>query len=151
MNLHKFQIQYLRQKNLQALMESLVVMIGAIFVAILLPQVLVRFLYANQQLVTEPMLLQYIPVVALALGVLQMLVTFVGNFIRERQLIKLERTLVTEANQSSSSIDESELKELEKMVDSALTKHAPKKVSKKVAVVNKSTVKKVNRTKKLKK
>ena len=151
MNLHKFQIQYLRQKNLQALMESLVVMIGAIFVAILLPQVLVRFLYANQQLVTEPMLLQYIPVVALALGVLQMLVTFVGNFIRERQLIKLERTLVTEVNQSSSSIDESELKELEKMVDSALTKHAPKKVSKKVAVVNKSTVKKVNRTKKLKK
>ena len=151
MNLHKFQIQYLRQKNLQALMESLVVMIGAIFVAILLPQVLVRFLYANQQLVTEPMLLQYIPVVALALGVLQMLVTFVGNFIRERQLIKLERTLVAEVNQSSSSIDESELKELEKMVDSALTKHAPKKVSKKVAVVNKSTVKKVDRTKKLKK
>ncbi|MBP9781727.1 hypothetical protein KBC89_03660 [Candidatus Woesebacteria bacterium] len=151
MNLHKFQIQYLRQKNLQALMEALVVMIGAIFVAILLPQVLVRFIYANQQLTAEPMLLQYIPVVALVLGVLQLVVTLLGNFLRERQMVKLERTLVNEVNQSTGAIDESELKELEKLVDSALTKHSPKKVVKKSATTNKSTTKPVARTKKVSK
>lgn len=151
MNLHKFQIQYLRQKNLQALMEALVVMIGAIFVAILLPQVLVRFIYANQQLTAEPMLLQYIPVVALVLGVLQLVVTLLGNFLRERQMVKLERTLVNEVNQSAGAIDESELKELEKLVDSALTKHSPKKGVKKSSPTNKSTTKQAARTKKVSK
>ena len=151
MNLHKFQIQYLRQKNLQALMEALAVMIGAIFIAILLPQVLVRFVYANQQLVAEPLLLQYIPVVALALGILQILITFIGNFFRERQMIKLERTLVQEVNQSTTSIDEKELKELEIMVDSALTKHAPRKVAKKATIVSKSAAKKSTRKKTAKK
>ncbi len=151
MNLHKFQIQYLRQKNLQALMEALVVMIGAIFVAILLPQVLVRFIYANQQLTAEPMLLQYIPVVALVLGVLQLVVTLLGNFLRERQMVKLERTLVNEVSQSTGAIDESELKELEKLVDSALTKHSPKKGVKKSSPTNKSTTKQAARTKKVSK
>lgn len=141
MNLHKFQIQYLRQKNLQALMEALVVMIGALFVAILLPQVLVRFVYADQQLTAEPMLLQYIPVVALALGALQLVVTLVGNFFRERQMVKLEKTLVNEVNQNSGLVDDTELKELEKLVDTALTKHSPKKVAKKV-VRTKKVVKK---------
>ncbi len=141
MNLHKFQIQYLRQKNLQALMEALVVMIGALFVAILLPQVLVRFVYADQQLTAEPMLLQYIPVVALALGALQLVVTLVGNFFRERQMVKLEKTLVNEVNQSTGLVDDAELKELEKLVDNALTKHSPKKVTKKV-VRTKKVVKK---------
>lgn len=151
MNLHKFQIQYLRQKNLQALMEALVVMIGAIFVAILLPQVLVRFIYANQQLTAEPLLLQYIPVVALVLGVIQLIATMLGNFLRERQMVKLERTLVNEVNQSAGAIDESELKELEKLVDSALTKHSPKKGIKKSSPTNKSTTKQAARTKKVSK
>lgn len=126
MNLHKFQIQYLRQKNIQALMESLVIMVGALFIAVLLPQVLVRFLYANQQLYAEPLLLQLIPAIALVVGVLQLLITFVGNFMRSRRLVKLEKTMIDQVNQMTTGIDQSELMELEKLVDSALTKHAPK-------------------------
>ena len=130
MTLYQFQIQYLRQKNQQALLEALVVMVGALFVALLLPQVLVRFVYVSQQLTTEPLVFQAIPVVALALGVLQLVATLIGNFLRETKLRKLEKLVIEQASASEPAIDESELKELEKLVDSALSKHSVTSVSK---------------------
>lgn len=150
MNLHKFQLQYLRQKNQQALLESLVVMVGALFVVVLLPQVLIRFVYADQQLFAEPMVLQVIPAVGLGIGVLHLLVTLVSNFMRNRQLAKLEKSFISELSQPAT-IDEAELKELEQLVDTALTKHSTKPAARRAATKKRTVKKTTTRTRTTKK
>ena len=51
---------------------------------------------------------------------------FCWQFMRSRRLVKLRKTMIDQVNQMTTGIDQSELMELEKLVDSALTKHAPK-------------------------
>jgi len=86
-----FQVQQLRAMSLQRLIESLLVLLLALFISALLPSILIRYLYANQQLFEQPPLLDYIPLVAFVVGVGYFLFVAVTNLMREAKARGLER------------------------------------------------------------
>lgn len=89
----QFKIQGLRQQSQGAMVEALAIMMFALFLTAFLPQILIRFLYADQQLMSEPMLLQYIPIATFVLGVLGFLMAFFGNWRRRGEIRRLEKEL----------------------------------------------------------
>jgi flagellar biosynthesis protein FliQ len=97
----EFQVEQLRARNLQRTLESLLVFILAIFVSALLPSLLVRYLYAGQQLFEEPQLLQYIPVVSFVIGVAYFIYAVVTNLMREMKATRLERQMMGSTGASS--------------------------------------------------
>lgn len=56
-----------KAKMLNAI-EAIAVMVFSLFAIVLLPQLLIQYVYANQQLLEAPALLEYIPVAFFALG-----------------------------------------------------------------------------------
>lgn len=90
---HQFMIEQLRQKNLQKSVESVAVFIACFFGLVILPSLLVQYVYAGQQLLEQPMLLEYMPVVIFALGAGYFLFTVFGNMRREMEAKKLEKEL----------------------------------------------------------
>jgi hypothetical protein len=89
----QFQIEQLRHDKIVYALESIAVLVFSFFMAVFLPQLLVRYLYADQQLFQEPMLLQYIPVVAFAVGTGFFVFAAVGNIMRYFKIRKLEAML----------------------------------------------------------
>lgn len=92
-NTLQFQIDQLRQDKIVFSVEAIAVIIFSFFVAIFLPQLLIRFVYANQQLFEEPVVLQYIPLVAFALGTAYFVYAMVGNVLRFLKIRALENQL----------------------------------------------------------
>lgn len=86
-----FQVQQLRAVNLQRTIESLVVFILGLFVSALLPSILIRYVYANQQLFEQPPLLDYIPLVSFVVAIGYFIYTVLTNLMREAQAKRLER------------------------------------------------------------
>ncbi len=97
----EFQISQLRAKNMQRTLESLLVLILAIFVSALLPSLLVRYVYAGQQLFEEPQALQYIPLVSFVIGIGYFIYTVVTNMMREMKATRLERQMTSSTGSSS--------------------------------------------------
>lgn len=140
----KFQVQQLRMKNLTKVLETICAYLGALFVTALLPSLLVRYLYSSDQLMTEqPVLLEYIPVVAFVLAVGYMIYAMIGNFRRERLAKRLEAQIEAMSMDDdccggsghhhysdNSEISVDEMKELEGIVDSALKSKSKKTASK---------------------
>lgn len=89
----EFQISQLRFKSLLMMVESLAVFVAALFVSALLPSLLFRYLYANQQLVEQPKALELIPVVAFVIGVGYFIAAAVTSVTREMQVMKLQKDL----------------------------------------------------------
>jgi hypothetical protein len=81
-------IQDMRLKSLQASIESIAVFILAIFVSALLPSLLFRYMFANQQLLEQPKIFEYIPVVSFALGIGYFIYAMAGNLMREMSIKK---------------------------------------------------------------
>lgn len=90
----QFQIAQLRQENSTKLLEALVVFIAAFFNIALLPQLLVRYVYANQPLLETPPALEMIPVALFVAAWLYFLYALVGNFIRYNRIKLLEKDLM---------------------------------------------------------
>jgi hypothetical protein len=88
-----YRIKMLQQRRLITAVESIAVLVFSLFVAIFLPQLLLRYLYADQQLLAEPVLLQYIPVVAFAIGVGFGLYALVANIMTMMKVRKLQAQL----------------------------------------------------------
>lgn len=132
MNTQYQHIAQLRNKNMLAIQESILVLLTAVFIALLLPQVLIRFVYANQNLLEEPMALLYLSPILLAVGLLQVVFTFIGNFKRTRQIAALEQELAS-SETNRLQIDETEIQELEKIIEQSLSSKSKK------TPVNKST------------
>jgi hypothetical protein len=91
---HQFQIEQLRAHNLHKTLEALLVMLGALFVTALLPSLLIRYVYANQQLLEEPRALQVIPAISFAVGLGYALYVLITNFLRERKAAQLEAQMM---------------------------------------------------------
>ncbi len=89
----QFHIKQLRAKSLLMMVESLSVFVAALFTSALLPSLLFRYMYANAQLVEQPKILEYIPVVAFVVGIGYFLVAAVGNIMREIKIMKLTKEL----------------------------------------------------------
>jgi len=122
MNPIQFQIQELRNKNQQTLLEMIGIVLFSIFFGAFAPSIILSVFYADQQLLEAPWFYQAIPTIALVLSVLYTLYALVFNFLREKQIRNLFVHL-TSASDLSMDLEEQEIKELEKMVDKTLKAH----------------------------
>lgn len=125
----QFQIKSLRAQNMQRVMEAIMVTFIATLTMIVLPQFLIQYVYASSQLLAVPKPVEYTPIVCFAVAVAYTIYAVVTNMGRAKKIKQLEQDLAfaagTEADMSMG-VDEAELKELEKMVDEAISKPAKK-------------------------
>jgi hypothetical protein len=168
----KFQISRLQQAKLNTNVEIISVIVLALFTSAILPNLLVRYYYINQQLMEEPALLEYIPVLAFVIGVGYGVFGIFLNILRSMKIKKLTKELEHEfsmlemsdccssnccggcnPNQSESLdskssdsdwADMESFEELDKMVDEVIAKNEAQKSSVKSA---KGSVKKSAKTK----
>lgn len=152
--LTEFKIQQLRTKNLTAAVESISAVTGAVVANMLIPQLLLKYVYVDtSQLLEAPAVFTYLPLVTYSVALAYFVYAMIGNFLRNRKANALEQELALtggccsdgccsdgscDCDDSNEEISDSELKELEKIVDAALkpntkksTKAAKKKTSKK--------------------
>ncbi len=142
MNELQLKIQDLRAKNVQVLLEAITVTIVTLVINSMLPLLLVKYVYANKQLLTAPPIFNYINVGSFLVTVLYFTYAFVSNFGREKQI----KTLMFEfeSDELDEELSDTELEELEEIVDQALSKRKPKTKIKKLS----RTTKKATRAKK---
>lgn len=143
----QFEINELRQQNLQHLLESVGVIMAALIIASLLPSLLIQFVYTDQAALMSgkpPFWLQNGSMIVFGLGVLYFVFVLVANALRSRTIGMLKRQLAmigAEANLSASDLasQEKELASLEKMVDEALAadKQAEKSTKKRTRTAKK--------------
>lgn len=143
MHSKQFQINQLRMKNMQKVLESLMVIVLAVFVTALLPSILVQFLLTGATNPFEqPAALQYIPVASFAVAIGYLALVILGNWSREKMIAKLESEMLESDCACGGScggdccghdlppVTEAELEELEGIVEQALNKsNASKKSS----------------------
>ncbi len=89
----RFKIQQLRQDKIIFAIESIAVIVFALFVSAFLPNLLLRYFYAKQNLTEVPPSIEYIPVVAFVVGVGYFLFAMVTNLGRWDQVKRLEKQL----------------------------------------------------------
>ena len=87
----KFKIKGLRQDRLYVAVESISVVIISLFVSALLPSLLVRYVYANQQLFEQPKVLEIIPVAAFVISVAFAVYAVVTNVMRTIKIASLTK------------------------------------------------------------
>lgn len=113
-------INDLRLESLQKVLESILAVLGALFTILLLPQLLVRYVYADQQLTAEPKAIELIPVIAFAIALLYIIYTIAGNISRANKIKLLQSELDAMYSDDEMNMDEAELAELEAIVEDAL-------------------------------
>jgi len=126
---NQYKIQQLRMLNQQRLLEAIVILFTAIFITALLPSLLLEYLYADQVLTEAPPLLKYLPLVSFAAGILYDLYVLIGNMTRSKQIATLEKSAMETLPMMAQAKDDQELKELETLVDKALTDQSKTKRS----------------------
>lgn len=136
MNQTNCQIKSLYQKNSQAVLESILVLLMLFFVVLILPQILYRFVYTNPNMTQEPMAMQFLPVVALAIGLLQVMLTLIGNFNRSKQISQFEKQVETQ-KKPQLEIDDQEIRELEAIIEHKLADSSKTKTKKSTAKTKK--------------
>lgn len=140
----EFKIQQLRTKNLVMAVQSIAVAVGAIIIAMILPQLIVRYILTEESIFQYSAQLEYIPVVAYSFATLYFLYSMFTNFMRERKAAQLEKTLDEECSGCSDEacgcedgccdeISEEELAKLEEIVNETVkpAKKSNKKTAKK--------------------
>lgn len=128
MNALQFRISQLRVKNQQVVIEGIMVLIAALFVSALLPSLMVRYVYASQNLTAEPALLGAIPTAAFVIGMLYFFYSMVMVMMREKKAMLLEKEMTAMMPAlANTSLPEAELAELESIVDKALAQKGGKK------------------------
>ena len=141
-----FAIQQLRTQNLVKGIESLSGFVAAVVANMLIPQLLIKYVYDPTTLVAAPPIFEYLPLVTYGLALLYFVTSMFGNFQRERSARAMEKemSLTSDDSYDEDDISEEELKELEKIVDEALKpkKKATKKVAAKKPAVKKAATKK---------
>ncbi len=135
-----FEIEQLRMRNLVDGVMSILGILAALLVVILLPSLLVRYVIPQEQLLTEPLILELIPVVGFVLSFGYFLYAAVRSFQRAARARALEASLAGygEMVNDSEMISEAELAELEGIVEEAL-KSKSAKTTRKAASAKKST------------
>jgi len=89
----QFQAQQLRLKNIWKSVEFLGVVVMIVFVNGLLPQLLIQYVYASQELMETPKALELIPLISFIIGVMMFLYVMIGNLRREAQARSLEANI----------------------------------------------------------
>lgn len=139
--LTEFKIQQLRTKNLTSAVESISAITGAVVINMLVPQLLLKFVYDPTTLVEAPVIFEILPLVTYSIAVLFFAYVMVSNFMRERKVAVLEQEMMIGAdgccggdcNCGDDEINQEDLKELEKIVDEAIKPSRKVKASAKKA------------------
>ncbi|MDH5532794.1 MAG: hypothetical protein OEX81_00005, partial [Candidatus Pacebacteria bacterium] len=145
-----FKIAELRQRSMLRTTEAIMVIFAAIISIAILPTLLLRYMYDTTQLLEQPKLLEYIPVVSVVIAAFYFIRALIGNMKREKEVsgLMMEMELMDDGCcgsgkcGSSDSDDEDEdwdedLKELEELLaeveaeEAAESKKTTKKSSKK--------------------
>lgn len=119
-----FKISQLRARNQTIMLTAVAVLLASLFVAALLPSLLVQFVYARQQLFQQPPLLQYIPLASFVVGFGYFLIAVIGNSVRCKRIKYLDKQLELE---SCCSDDQEVLAELESLTETLVKKDKPQK------------------------
>lgn len=114
-----WEVKSLRQENVIKGIESIAYMVFALFATVLLPSIIFRFFYADQQLLEQPKILEYIPIAAFALGCGYFLYAMTGNFMRTRKISKLEKEM-KDCDCSGCQTTDTEYQALEKMAKTTI-------------------------------
>jgi len=149
---NRFAVQQLRTKNLVKGIESLSGFVAAVVANMLIPQLLLKYIYDPTTLVAAPPVFEYLPLVTYGLALLYFVGAMFGNFKREQKARRIESELNLYSDECSGEscsdgsccdedeISDEELKELERIVDEAL-KPTKKKTKSKKKTVKKKAVK----------
>jgi hypothetical protein len=89
----QFKIDQLRQDKIIFAVESISVFIFCLFISIFLPNLLIRYVYTDPNMVEAPKIFDYIPVFSFGLGTLYFIYMIVSNISRFMQVKKLEQEL----------------------------------------------------------
>ena len=84
-----FKISELRQRSLLRTNEAIMVIFAAIIAIAVLPTLLLRYLYDTSQLLEQPKLLEYIPVVSIVIAAFYLVRALLGNMKRENEIKSL--------------------------------------------------------------
>jgi hypothetical protein len=151
--LSEFKIQQLRTKNLTLAVESISVVLGAVIANMLVPQLLIKYVYTDTSALLEaPAIFSLLPLVTYSIALAFIVFALVTNFMRSRKANVLEQELMlmddccgSEGSCCNDSdeeeISDKELQELERIVDEAL-KPSKKKSTKTASKSKKKSVKK---------
>ena len=142
-------VQQLRIKNLTSVVSTLAVFVAAVVTNMLVPQLLIKYVYDPTTLVTAPPIFEYLPLVTYGVALLYFIRVALDNFVREGRAKKMEREfgLGSCPECSDDEISDEELKELEKIVDEALKPKRKVAKRKTVKAARKTTKRKVSRKK----
>jgi hypothetical protein len=151
----QFRISELRQRSMLRTTEAIMVIFAAIIAIAVLPTLLLRYLYDPTQLLEQPKLLEYIPVVSIVIATFYFLRSLMGNMKREKEIGSLMMELEmmeddccgsgkcgTDEDLNDEDWDE-DLKELEELLAEVEAEEATeaKKSTKKKSTKKKSTKK----------
>lgn len=150
MTSHYSELADLRMQNLTRAVQSVMVFAGAIFVNAFLPQLYITYMYTQEELLTltqQPKVLELLPLVTFTIAMVYFLYVVVTSFANNKKAANLKEEIALGGgccgggccDDSSEELSESELKELESIVEEALKpqksakKSTVKKSSKRVA------------------
>lgn len=86
-------IAQLRQEQQSAMIQAIAVFVFCLFLSVLFPPILFKYVYASQQLTKEPALFGYIQDGSFFFGVLYFLLAAGMNFMRAGKIRKMEKDM----------------------------------------------------------
>lgn len=117
----QFKIDQLRKDKLILSVESVSVFLFALFISAFLPQLVFQYFYADQQLLEEPIIFQYIPVAAFVIGVGYFLYATLLILAKRGKIRKLEQELEMMSDDCCcGSCDDDDMKQMQDIVDELL-------------------------------
>ncbi|NCN50990.1 MAG: hypothetical protein GW762_03770 [Candidatus Pacebacteria bacterium] len=140
MTSHHSELTDLRMQNLTRSVQSIMVFAAAIFANAFLPQLIITYMYTQEELLTlteQPKILELLPIATFAISAIYFLYVVFTSIMNNRKaaVLKQEMSLGGCCGNGCCDTDEelsdSELKELESIVEEALK---PKKSTKKSSV-----------------
>ena len=152
----QFKIDQLRKDKMILGIESIAVFVFSLFLSAFLPQLVFQYFYADQQLLEEPIIFQYIPVAAFAIGVGYFLYATILVLRKAGQVKKLEKDLEMMANDCccggacGCDCDQDDMEEMQVIVDELLQETAKPKAKSAAKASKKKTAAKKKSTKKSK-
>ncbi len=145
MNAHHGTITDLRMQNLTRAVESLMVFVAAIFANAFLPQLIIKYMYTPEELMTlteNPQILELLPTITFALAAAHFVYVVFMNITSSKKVATLKKEMAIAggccgecSTEEDEELTEAELKELEAIVEEALK---PKKTTKKKATAKKA-------------
>jgi len=84
-----FKVMEIRKRSMVHTTEAIMVIFAALLAIAILPSILLKYLYAGQQLFEQPKLLEYVPIVSFGIATFYFLRALIGNMKRDSEVKRL--------------------------------------------------------------